>query len=104
MLSPGLWPLMVLATSKSLSLMAPSVSTSRSVSASVVTPLAPHGPRALLRALRRAWRVGSALPLMRAVARLWADSLRERPASRVRRMAALRSLSAWDQTVRHTPW
>lgn len=41
---------------------------------------------------------------MRAVTRLCADSLRERPASSVRRIAAVRSASACDHTVRHTPW
>jgi hypothetical protein len=99
-LSPGPWP-MVLAASNSLSL-APPPSVSASVSASV------HGPRAPFLACRRAMVVGSSASarrdLMRDATTDCADSLRERPASRVRRMALLRSASAWDQTVRQTPW
>ena len=34
----------------------------------------------------------------------WPDSFLEREASRVRRIAAVRSASACDQTVKHTPW
>lgn len=106
-LSPGPWPT-VLATSKSLSLIAPSPSVSASTSVSTSVP-APHGPRALMRARRRAWVLGSWLgslgwrPLTRA-RELWPLSLRGRLASSVRRMADVRSASACDHTVRHTPW
>ncbi|KIL70834.1 hypothetical protein M378DRAFT_493772 [Amanita muscaria Koide BX008] len=108
-LSPGPCPT-VLATSKSLSLTAPSPSVSPSVSAS------PQGPRALRLALRRACTLGSkvSVPLpepaksarkffRREATRLWALSLRDLPASRVRRIALLLSASACDHTVRQTP-
>ena len=108
-LSPGPCPT-VLATSKSLSLTAPlspSVSASTSVSTSVP---APHGPLALIRARRRACEVGSPWPAslpwrpFTRASELWPLSLRGRLASKVRRIAAVRSASAWDHTVRHTPW
>lgn len=99
MLSPGPWST-VLATSKSLSLTAPSPSASvsppsKSVSASV---LAPQGPRDF--AFLFAWRMGSVPDLMLALlfardgTRLLALSFLDRLASRVLRMAALRSASA----------
>src|ERR1700683_218645 len=92
--------------------MAPSPSVSPSVSTSV------HGPLALFLERFLAWKVGSPLlgllpttppasprRLLRRDAKTdWADSLRERAASRVRLIAALRSASACDQTVRQTPW
>lgn len=97
---------MVLATSKSLSLMAASPSDSPSVSPSATL----HGPRLELRTLRRACCAGSVSgmserrALMRDATTLCADSLRERTDSRARRIAAVRSASACDQTVRQTPW